>query len=55
MTETRYLLQKKKSKMCLDQKNLDYSMWQCEITSSIHTYTEYVTFNSDNDFVPGEV
>ena len=21
----------------------------------IHTNTEYVTFNSDNDFVPGEV
>ena len=30
-------------------KHLDYSMWQCEITSIIHTNTEYVTFNSDND------
>ena len=30
-------------------------MWQCVITSIIHTNTEYVTFNSDNDFVPGEV
>ena len=31
-------------------------MWQCVIlTSNIHTNTEYVTFKSDNDFVPGEV
>ena len=30
-------------------------MWKCVITSIIHTHTEYVTFNSDNDFVPGEV
>ena len=37
------------------QKKPDYSMWQCVITSSIHTNTEYVNFNSDNDFVPGEV
>ena len=37
--------------MCLDKKNLDYSMWQCVITSIIHTNTEYVTFDSDNDFV----
>ena len=41
--------------MCLDKKHLDYSMWQCVITSIIHTNTEYATFNSDNDFVPGEV
>ena len=41
--------------MCLDKKHLDYSMWQSVITSIIHTNTEYVTFNSDNDFVPGEV
>ena len=40
--------------MCLDKKHLD-SMWQCVITSIIHTNTEYVTFHSDNDFVPGEV
>ena len=25
------------------------------ISSIIHTNTEYVTFNYDNDFVPGEV
>ena len=37
------------------KKHLDYSMWQCVITSIIHTYTEYVTFNSDNDFMPSEV
>ena len=30
-------------------------MWKCVITSIIHTDTEYVTFNSDNDFVTGEV
>ena len=30
-------------------------MWQCVLTSIIHTNTEYVTFNSDNDFVPGGV
>ena len=30
-------------------------MWQCVITSIIHTNTEYATFNYDNDFVPGEV
>ena len=30
-------------------------MCQCVITSIIHTNTEYVTFNSDTDFVPGEV
>ena len=41
-------------KNVLRQKN-DYSMWQCVITSIIHTNTEYVTFNSDNDFVLGEV
>ena len=41
--------------MCLDKKHMDYSMWQCVITSIIHTNTEYVTFNSDNVFVPGEV
>ena len=43
--------------MCLDKKHLDYLMWQCVITSIIHTNTEYqyVTCNSDNDFVPGEV
>ena len=41
--------------MCLDKKHLDYSMWQCVITSIIPTNTEYVTFNSDNDFVSGEV
>ena len=37
------------------RQNLDYSMWQCVITSIIHTNTEYVTFNSDSAFVPGEV
>ena len=41
--------------MCSDKKHLDYSMWQCVITSIIHTNTEYVTFNSDNNFVSGEV
>ena len=43
------------SKMCSDKKHLDYSMWQCVITSIIHTNTEYVTFKADNDFVLGEV
>ena len=38
--------------MYLDKKHLDYPMWQCVITPIIHTNTEYVTFNSDNDFVP---
>ena len=42
-------------KNVLRQKHLDYSMCQCVITSIIHTNTEYVAFNSDNDFVPGEV
>ena len=37
--------------MCLGKKHLDYLMWQCVITSIIHTNTEYVTFNSDNDFL----
>ena len=37
------------------KKHHNYSMWQCVITSIIHTNTEYVTFNSDNVFVPGEV
>ena len=41
--------------MCFDKKHLDYSMWQCVITSIIHTNAEYVTFYSDNDFVPSEV
>ena len=41
--------------MCLDKKHLHYSMCECVITSIIHKNTEYVTFNSDNDFVPGEV
>ena len=41
--------------MCLDKKNIDYSMYQCVITFIIHTNTEYVTFNSANDFAPGEV
>ena len=30
-------------------------MWQCVITSIIHTNTEYGTFNSDNDFAPVQV
>ena len=30
-------------------------MYQCVITSIIYTNTEYVTFNSANDFAPGEV
>ena len=30
-------------------------MWQCVITSIIHTNTEYVTFISDNDFAPVQV
>ena len=54
MTETQYISLCKKSKMCLDKKDLDYSMWQCVIASIIHTNTKYVTFNSDNAFVPGE-
>ena len=41
--------------MWLYEKHLDYPMWQCVIKSNMHTNTEYVTFNSDNDFVPGEV
>ena len=42
--------------MCLDKKNhIEYAMYQCVITSIIHTNTEYVTFNSANDFAPGEV
>ena len=40
--------------MCIDKKHVDYSMWQCAITFIIHTNTEYVAFNSENDFVPGE-
>ena len=40
--------------MCLDKKHIDYSMYECVITSIIDTITEYVTFNSDNDFAPGE-
>ena len=39
--------------MFLDKKRLDYSMWQCVLTSIIHTDTKYVTFNSDHDVVPG--
>ena len=27
-------------------------MWHCVKTSIIHTHTEYVTFNSGNDFAP---
>ena len=42
-------------KNVLSQKHFDYSLWQCVITSIIHTDTEKVTFNSDNAFVPGEV
>ena len=43
-------------KNVLRQKNhIDYSMYQRVITSIIHTNTEYVTFNSANDFAPGEV
>ena len=30
-------------------------MYQCVITSIIHTNTEYVTFNSADDFARGEV
>ena len=30
-------------KNVLRQKHLDYSLWQCVITSIIHTNTEYVT------------
>ena len=30
-------------------------MWQCVITVIIHTNTECVTFNSDNDFAPVQV
>ena len=30
-------------------------MYQCVITSIIQENTEYVTFNSANDFAPGEV
>ena len=41
--------------MWLDKKHIDYSMYQCVITPIIHTNTEYVTFNSANDFAPGEV
>ena len=40
------------------QKNtwiIQCGSWQCVITFIIHTNTEYVTFNSDNVFVPGEV
>ena len=48
----RYLNNQKCAKT---KKHLDYSMWQCVITSIVHTNTEYVTFNSDNDFVPVEV
>ena len=43
-------------KNVLRQKNhIDYSMYQRVITSIIRTNTEYVTFNSANDFAPGEV
>ena len=38
--------------MLRHKKYLDFSMWQCVMTSIIHTNTEYVTFNSDNDSVP---
>ena len=44
--------------MCLDKKYLDYfNVAVCNqvISSIIHTNTEYVNFNSDNDFVPAEV
>ena len=41
--------------MGLDKKHIDYSMYQCVITSIMHTNTEYVTFNFANDFAPGEV
>ena len=41
--------------MCLDKKQIEYFMYQRVIASIIHTHTKYVTFNSDNDFVPGEV
>ena len=37
------------------KKHIDYSMYQCVITSIIHTKTEYLTFNFANDFAPGEV
>ena len=41
--------------MCLDKKTPRLFNVACVITSIIHTNTEYVTFNSDNDFVPVEV
>ena len=41
--------------MCLDKKTPRlFNVAVCDNTN-IHTNTEYVTFNSDNDFVPGEV
>ena len=45
----------KRKKNVLRQKNIDYSTYQCVITSIIYTNTEYVSFNSANDFAPGEV
>ena len=44
--------------MCLDNKTprlFNVAVCNQVITSITHTNTEYVTFNSDYDFVPGEV
>ena len=50
-----YIVMEISKNVLRQKKHLDYSMWQCVITSIIHTNTKYVTFNSDNVFVPGEV
>ena len=42
-------------KNVLRKKNIDYSMYQCVITSIIYNNTEYVTSNFANDFARGKV
>ena len=42
--------------MCLDKKTPPlFNVAVCNNVHNIHTNTKYVTFNSDNDFAPGEV
>ena len=42
--------------MCLDKKTPRlFNVAVCNNVHYTHKNTEYVTFNSDNDFLPGEV